>query len=277
MKIVSNVSELPVPLRGLSPGDLGAIFRALEVDVPRGFQDGGQPPPRSERSPQDRSLVYKVLTVSKTRMVDRKTMEIEQVISGENKPDSYGDIVRADGWDFERWLKNPVVLWAHSYWSLPIATGLDIRVEDKEVVSKARFWNGDGAWGDFAREVFEQYASDPPYMRGWSVGFMPTKAEPMYAEDSESGRPVFLGYDYLEKELWEYSSVPVPAYADALSRAVQSGRFPQTAERLREIVTGSPRADTPDDARGLQELTGECVRWWTKAHRRRTASERRNL
>lgn len=165
-------------------------------------------------------VVRKFVTLARAASVDRKLMQLEAVVSGEKTRDSYGDITRVQGWDFDRWLLNPVVMWAHSYWMPPIANGLWIRAEAEELVSRMQFWNGDGEWGDFAREMFEMYAATPAFLRGFSVGFMPTKWEPLYEKDEEDGREHFVGYDYLEKELWEYSCVPIPAYAGALARAI---------------------------------------------------------
>lgn len=35
--------------------------------------------------------------------------------------DRDGEIIRLAGWDFENYNKNPVVLWGHRYWDLPVA------------------------------------------------------------------------------------------------------------------------------------------------------------
>ena len=199
-------------------------------------------------------IVRKVMVaVATPASIDRDKMELEAVISGEAKRDSYGDITRADGWDFERWLKNPVVMWAHNYSIPPIGAGLSIEVKKPNVVSRMRFWGGDGEWGDFAREIFSMYANDPPFMRAFSVGFMPTKWNAMY-EETEGGGRVFVGYDYLEKELWEYSAVPIPAYPDALSKAAQAGQFVHVMDRLQSLAGPEPRAESPARPDELAEL-----------------------
>lgn len=209
-------------------------------------------------------LVRKVVvSVAPPVSIDRDLLELTADVSGEAKRDSYGDITRADGWDFERWLKNPVVMWAHEYWKPPIATGLWIKVEKPNLESRMRFWNGDGEWGDFAREIFSMYANDPPFMRAFSVGFMPTKWNAMY-EETEGGGRVFVGYDYLEKELWEYSCVPIPAYPDALAKAAQGGAFPRLQKALTSIAGPVPRADSPARPVELAALRRALTNLWAQ-------------
>ncbi len=217
-------------------------------------------------------VVRKFLTVSRATTVDRKLKQLEAVVSGEAKRDSYGDIVRVLGWDFDRWLKNPVVPWAHSYWTPPIANGVWIKVEGDELVSRMQFWDGDGEWGDFAREIFEMYASVPAFLRGFSVGFMPTKWEPMY-EKGDDGHEHFVGYDFLEKELWEYSCVPIPAYPDALARAVADGKSPHIERFIKAFgqsfaeafVSQQPTPAPAEQLAGQTDLRDQLTHLWAQS------------
>ena len=211
-------------------------------------------------------LVRKVLvSTAPPSSLDKDLLELEAVVSGEATRDSYGDLTFADGWDFERWLKNPVVTWAHRYGEPPIGTGLWIKVEKPNLVSRMRFWNGDGEWGDFAREIFSMYANDPPFMRAFSVGFMPTKWNAVYDETANGGR-VFVGYDFLEKELWEYACVTIPAYPDALAKAAQSSAFPRLAKILKHpsIAGPVPRAESPARPEELAELRTALTNLWAQ-------------
>lgn len=208
-------------------------------------------------------IVRKVITVlTPASTIDRDAMELEMHVSGQAMRDSYGDLVPVTGWDFERWIKNPVVMWAHEYWIPPIGVGLWIKEDGDNLRSRMRFWNGDGEWGDYAREIFSMYASDPPFMRMFSVGFQPTKWEAIY-DTTENGGKVFVGYDYIEKELWEYSCVPIGAYPDALARAVQDGGHPKLDAMLKTFAglkaTPDP-AERPDELADLRTaLTKTCV------------------
>jgi hypothetical protein len=196
-------------------------------------------------------IVRKVVVVSApAESIDLKAMELTAAVSGDAKRDSYGDIVRVQGWDFERWLKNPVVMWSHFYWELPVAQGLWIKASGDELLSRMRFWSGDGEWAEFTRELFSMYAAVPPFMRAFSVGFMPTKWEPMYERDSD-GREHFVGYDYLEKELWEYSSVPIPAYPDALAKSAGGEKVLTFSRSLASHRPTPEEAARPEDVAAL--------------------------
>jgi hypothetical protein len=60
------------------------------------------------------------------------------VISTSN-PDRDKDVIKAHGWRFENYNKNPVVLFGHNYGSLPVATGSPPTVEGDKVLSNADF------------------------------------------------------------------------------------------------------------------------------------------
>src|SRR5665213_2034510 len=66
----------------------------------------------------DRSLTFTISTPS----VDRQS-----------------DTVSADGWDFANYLKNPVVLWAHNYNMLPIASASKVWKYGTSIKASADF------------------------------------------------------------------------------------------------------------------------------------------
>lgn len=120
--------------------------------------------------------------------------------------DRQGESVDQNLWDLESYLKNPVVLWAHDYGSLPIgvATNLEKQVVDGQaaLVAEGKFAPEEA--NPFAQQVRRLY--DAGILRATSVGFIPSSMR--MDGKSESGN-----------ELLEFSFVPVPANAEALSLA----------------------------------------------------------
>ena len=145
--------------------------------------------------------------------------------------DRAGDIVMADGWDFENYMKNPVVLWCHDYQSAPIGRTVKIETRGKKILADCEFAvNLD----PFFKLVHDLYAGG--FMSAVSVGFQPLK----WNYVSEDGR---RGIDYLEQELLEYSAVPVPCNANALIAARSAGLdtapMRQWAEQVIDEAKGS--------------------------------------
>lgn len=152
--------------------------------------------------------------------------------------DRHGDVVSADGWRLEAYLRNPVLLWAHDYRHPAIGRAVSVWTEPHRLLAKMEF-----APGAFAQEVASLYATG--FQWGVSVGFRPIRWEER--RDARTG--AFLGLRYLEQELLEVSAVPVPANRQALRR--------EAAED----------ALTPTLSRGERELSPSAagIRWQTVA------------
>jgi len=125
--------------------------------------------------------------------------------------DRDGDIVRPEGMKNDNYRKNPVVLWAHRSGDLPIGKSLWEKADDKGIRSKLQF----DLKREFSREVFRMYSED--FLKAFSIGFRPLKLNRM----EEEGR--FMGYEFIEWELLEYSGCPVPANPNALNNAFNAG------------------------------------------------------
>jgi HK97 family phage prohead protease len=125
--------------------------------------------------------------------------------------DSYRDVINADGWKLDRFLKNPVVLWAHSHWTPPVGRAVNTRVEDKKLKSSAEF--PEREISAFADDVFKMLKAK--FLRATSVGFIPLE----WTWDDERG-----GFNFLKQELFEFSIVPVPANPDTLVNSIANGR-----------------------------------------------------
>ena len=129
--------------------------------------------------------------------------------------DRHGDVVSADGWRVEAYLRNPVLLWAHDYRRPAIGRAVAVWAEPHRLLAKMEF-----APGAFAQEVAALY--EYGFQWGVSVGFRPIRWEER--RDSHNGK--FLGLRYLEQELLEVSAVPVPANRNALRRDTDASDRP---------------------------------------------------
>jgi hypothetical protein len=118
------------------------------------------------------------------------------------------DRIFPEGADLSAYLRNPVVLWLHDAYGHTAAAGIPVgTARSLEVIpgQGIRATGIDWLEGDpFVDRV--RNAWDQRKIRGASIGFLPTKAEP-----NEFG-----GHDFLEWRLLEFSLVPVPANPEAV-------------------------------------------------------------
>jgi HK97 family phage prohead protease len=150
-------------------------------------------------------------------------------------PDSYNDVIKADGWDLERFEKNPVVLWAHDHRQPPVGQALSIGVDGDALVAEAKF--ADAETYAFADTVYRLLKKG--FLRATSVGFFPKE----WTYDEDRG-----GYNFIANELFEFSIVPVPANPDALALAVKDGI---DCAPLKEWAEKTLDMWTPDDSVAL--------------------------
>lgn len=125
-------------------------------------------------------------------------------------PDREQDVIDPDGWDVAGFLKNPVVLFAHDYDSLPIAKATAIEQQGDKLIATAEF--APAELNPMAEQVFQMLKAG--FLKGASVGFRPLD----FNYNEERG-----GVDFVSQELLEFSIVPVPANAQALMAAGLKG------------------------------------------------------
>lgn len=112
--------------------------------------------------------------------------------------DRHGEIVKQDGLNVDNFMKNPVVLFGHNHWALPIAVCTDIEKRDGKTYAKGIFASHTQAQAQ--RELHDMGIS------ATSIGFI---------EKERDGNII------VESELIEFSFVPVPAnpYVHAIREA----------------------------------------------------------
>ena len=123
-----------------------------------------------------------------------------------NSIDRDDDRISVDGWDFKNFLRNPVMLWAHSYRELPIGKAKEVFVADEKLKAVVEFTPELlYPFGDQVRRFYEA-----GFLNAVSVGFLPRKWA--FVDNDERK----YGIDFEEQELLEFSGVPVPSNVDAL-------------------------------------------------------------
>jgi len=151
-------------------------------------------------------------------------------------PDREKDIISPDGWNTSNYLKNPVVLFAHDYGSLPVARATNVKLENGNLVAEAEF--ADAALNPMAEQVYQMLREG--FLRGASVGFRPLD----FTYNEQRG-----GVDFTQQELLEFSVVPVPANPGALMSAsaeANAATLKQWATKTLELLEPELKAPVSD-------------------------------
>lgn len=111
--------------------------------------------------------------------------------------DRSGEVIVQEGIDTKNYMSNPVVLFGHDYYSLPIGVCESLEMREGKTIAKGRFAPADA--NPFAQQCRKLY--DLGILRASSVGVIVRRME---------------GSKIMECELLEFSFVPVPANPMAL-------------------------------------------------------------
>lgn len=180
----------------------------------------------------------KVLTVS-VKSADEKNRIIEFLGSTPDL-DRDEEIVTADGWLLENYLKNPVFLWGHNWGGLPLGKTVKLQPTDRGLVFSVQFASieemssnpeNPGEWAQFTDTVYRLYRGG--YLKTVSVGFRTLKRE---------------GNKLIEKELFELSGCSIPANPNAmainLSDAVSAGCITDQEKQMVVKSFAAPERET---------------------------------
>ena len=111
--------------------------------------------------------------------------------------DRHGESLSIDAWDLKNFKKNPVLQWAHDYYSPPVGLAKSIKRDGEKLVFEPVFHE----FTQHAREIKKLY--EEGIMTAFSVGFIP------HYEGQGENQKVKL-------ELLEISAVPIPANPAAI-------------------------------------------------------------
>jgi hypothetical protein len=149
-----------------------------------------------------KTLDFKAIEKARKGKDDNGTFDV--IISTEDT-DRSGEIVKQNGWELQNYKNNPIVLWGHDYYSLPIGVCTETYLTEKNGVpalgARGVFLSAD--INPFAQQVRKLYEFGIAKGEGvgctTSVGFIPK-------EFDEEARNTIT-----KAELLEFSFVPIPA------------------------------------------------------------------
>lgn len=144
------------------------------------------------------------------------------VLSDESKVDSDNERVMVSGMRIERFIKNPILLYEHNRWLMPVGSLKGVKKEGGQLIADDVFFDEADELSRIIKEKFEKGS-----LSAFSIGFKPLVRSDL-PEDKLSGQK---GDTYLESELYEVSIVALPALEDAVvEREVEKRKASGEAE-----------------------------------------------
>lgn len=120
-------------------------------------------------------------------------------VASDSTVDRDGDSLDQSKWDFRNYLKNPVILWGHDYYSPPIGKCVSMSLDGGRLVMEVKFASED----EYAFAATIEKLVSGGYVNTCSVGF--------------------ISHDDGSMELLELSIVSVPANPNAVRLAFDEG------------------------------------------------------
>jgi HK97 family phage prohead protease len=130
--------------------------------------------------------------------------------------DRFGERIDPQGWDFKRYMNNPIVEWAHRY-DIPAIGKIEGLTIDNEGLHGVVFFN-DKSFDAFGWSIGQRVKAG--VIRAGSVGFRVLEIEIPSKEDSKDGTSLI----FRKQELLEFSICNVPANPFALAKSEQEGK-----------------------------------------------------
>jgi len=126
--------------------------------------------------------------------------------------DRFGERIDPEGWDFKRYMENPVVEWAHRYDIPAIGKIEELTIDDKGLHGMVYF--NDKSYDPFGWSIGQRVKAG--VIRAGSVGFRVMEIEIPSKGDSQDGTSLI----FRKQELLEFSICNVPANPYALAKAL---------------------------------------------------------
>jgi len=124
--------------------------------------------------------------------------------------DRFSERIDPQGWDFKRFMENPVVEWAHRF-DIPAIGKIEGLAVDDKGLRGVVFFN-DKSFDTFGWSIGQRVKAG--VIRAGSVGFRPVEIEIPSKEDSKDGTSLI----FRKQELLEFSICNVPANPFALAK-----------------------------------------------------------
>ena len=177
---------------------------------------------------------------AESKQISEEERTIDFVFSDETL-DRDQEIIRSQGWQLEKYRKNPVFLFAHEYWSLPIGKSIQTWISDRnQLLGRVKFAAAEN--GNEVGEAFFRLYKDG-FMNAVSVGFMGIRIE--RSADWDALLPSGARREFIEQELMECSAVPVPANPNArIIRRLEPGMSDSIRAEIDKMKAGGIVGET---------------------------------
>jgi HK97 family phage prohead protease len=137
--------------------------------------------------------------------------------------DRFGERIDPHGWDFKRYMENPVVEWAHRY-DIPAIGKIENLTIDDDGLHGLVFFN-DKNYDPFGWSIGQRVKAG--VIRAGSVGFRVMEIEIPDRETAKDGTSLI----FRKQELLEFSICNVPANPFALAKTIEAAKT-NTAQEL---------------------------------------------
>jgi len=175
---------------------------------------------------------------SKASSIDESKYQATFVISDESV-DRQGEVIKQAGWDFENFKANPVILFGHDSYDLPIGKAVDIYTEGDKTYAVI----------EFAAEIYDKAMIiwnmvKTGILRTVSVGFINNEYD---------------NNELTKNELLEISIVPVPANPNAILLAAKDGSISKKdasfmISAMEKELEGLRKLKTDDKVEDMEQL-----------------------
>jgi len=144
--------------------------------------------------------------------------------------DRFGERIDPQGWDFKRYMENPVVEWAHRY-DIPAIGKIEGLTIDDDGLHGLVYFN-DKSFDPFGWSIGQRVKAG--VIRAGSVGFRVMEIEIPAKEDSRDGTSLI----FRKQELLEFSICNVPANPFALTKSIEAAKGETTQDLNLPIFWG---------------------------------------
>jgi HK97 family phage prohead protease len=148
--------------------------------------------------------------------------------------DRFGERIDPKGWDYKRYMQNPVVEWAHRY-EIPAIGKIEGLTIDDEGLHGIVIFN-DKSYDAFGWSIGERVKAG--VIRAGSVGFRVIEIEIPSKEDAPNGGKDGTSLIFRKQELLEFSICNVPANPFALAKNSKADMTEKSQELIQSNYWG---------------------------------------
>ena len=148
--------------------------------------------------------------------------------------DRFGERIDPQGWDFKRYVQNPIVEWAHRY-DIPAIGKIEGLTIDDNGLHGLVFFN-DKSYDPFGWSIGQRVKAG--VIRAGSVGFRVLEIEIPSKDDAPNGGKDGTSLIFRKQELLEFSICNVPANPYALAKNIETAKPERTQDLNHPVFWG---------------------------------------